>query len=120
MIHTKGAAKAKVHSTCTKTLIFYCILLSNELVEQLYDLLLQIQDVGQAFTVGTIQPIILGFIKACAHELLKKFKVTLEWTRKFIRRHLNWNYQRPTTTFGKVLQDWETQGKLMAYIVFQI
>jgi hypothetical protein len=88
-----------------------------KLVEELCDLLLQIRDAGQALNTGTIQPIILGFIQARAPELLGKWKVTLQWTRKFIKNHLNWSYRRATTACGKLPQDWETQGKLMAYRV---
>jgi hypothetical protein len=88
-----------------------------ELVEELCNLLLQIRDNGQSLNAGTIQPIILGFIKARVYELLGKFKVILEWTRKFIKKHLNWSYRQATTACGKLPQDWKTQGKLMAYRV---
>ena len=82
MVHIKGAFKAIIHPTCTKTLILYSIFLINwascRLVEELCDLLLQIQDVDQALNAVTIQPIILRFIKARALELLEKLKVTLK------------------------------------------
>jgi hypothetical protein len=34
-----------------------------------------------------------------------------------IKTYLNWSYRRATTASGKLPQDWESQGKLMAYRV---
>jgi hypothetical protein len=76
------------------------------------------RDNGQSLNAGIIQPIILGFLKARAPEVLEgRFQVSMEWTRKFINKHLGWSYRRATTACGKLPHDWEMQGRLMAYRV---
>ena len=61
-----------------------------ELVEELCDLLLQMRENGQSLNAGIIQPIILGFLKARAPEVLEgTFKVSMDWTRKFIKKQLD-------------------------------
>jgi hypothetical protein len=45
------------------------------------------------------------------------FKVTLGWTRHFLRNELGWSYQSNITTTCKLLETWESQGMFMSYRV---
>lgn len=49
--------------------------------------------------------------------LERRFKVSMVWTRKFIKKHLDCSYRQAITACGKVPQDWKIQGRLMAYRV---
>ena len=54
-------------------------------------------------------------------EVLQKLKVSLNWTRRFMRSRLNWRFQKPTTVKDKFPTDWVNQGYMMtlriAYLV---
>jgi len=69
--------------------------------------------VSVSFHAGTIQPIIIGFFIKKNTQVLDKFKVSLNWTRTFMRSGLNWQFHKPTTTKGKLPNDWEKQGHIM-------
>ena len=47
------------------------------LVQELYELLLIMRDTGQALNAGIVQPIIQGFITACAPKVLAKCPFSL-------------------------------------------
>ena len=85
-----------------------------DVVQDLCELLLAMRNAGQSLNAGIVQPIILGFIIAHALELLGHFKVSLPWTRGFLKKHLYWSYRWATTTCGKLPPNWKTLGKTMA------
>ena len=43
-----------------------------------------------------------------------EFRVSLEWTRDFVRTNLNWSFRTGTGEARKLLKDWEHQGLQMA------
>jgi hypothetical protein len=53
--------------------------------------------------------------------VLDKFKLSLNWTKTFMKSRLNWRFCKPTTTKGSLPNDWEKQGHMMvlriAYLV---
>jgi len=78
---------------------------------------LAMRNAWQSLNAGIVQPIILYFIIACTPKLLGHFKVSLPWTRGFLKKQLHWSYRRATTTCGSLPPDWESLGRIMAYRV---
>ena len=91
-----------------------------DVVQEICDLLLRMRDGGQSLNAGIIQPIIKGVIATRALELLGDFQVSVDWTRRFVKQHLQWSYRCATTTCGKLPLDWEELGKLMALRVVSL
>ncbi len=66
-----------------------------------------------------IQTIIKGIFENITPKLLKDFikqgglKVSLEWTRNFMKNHLNWSYLATTTTTKKPPSTWEQERTSM-------
>jgi hypothetical protein len=90
-----------------------------EVEEEIISTLKKQRSVGQPLYGTTIQPLIKAIIKKKAPHLLDStsktgFNVSIDWTRCFIKRTLNWSYRASTTAAGKLPKDWEDQGKRMA------
>lgn len=85
-----------------------------DILKEICDMLIAMRDAGQSLSAGIVQPIILGLLSSRAPELLGKFKVSIEWTRNFMKHQLQWSYRRATTACGKLPLDWEDQGRMMA------
>jgi hypothetical protein len=69
-----------------------------ELKDELITLLKNMHAARQGLFTPIIQPIIKGIFESKTHELLKdftksgSFKVSLKWTKDFMKYHLNWFY----------------------------
>jgi hypothetical protein len=90
-----------------------------EIEEEIISTLKKQRAVGQPLYGTTIQPLIKAIIKKRAPHLFDStsktsFNVSIDWTRCFIKRTLNWSYRASTTAAGKLPKDWEEQGKKMA------
>jgi len=75
------------------------------------------REVGQLLYAVCIQPLIKAIISKREPQLLennRNFRVSIGWTRNFIKTELNWSYRASTTTAGKLLEDYELQVKTMA------
>jgi hypothetical protein len=92
-----------------------------EVTTELVELLLSMREASVSLHAGIVQPIIIGFLQEKAPEVLQKLKVSLNWTRRFMRSRFNWRFRKPTTTKGKLPTDWVNQGHMMtlriAYLV---
>jgi hypothetical protein len=73
------------------------------------------RDVGQPLFASTVRGLIWTMIQKKAPNLLdnesiRGFKVSLPWTREFVRRNLNWSFRKSTGAARKLPNDWEQQG----------
>jgi hypothetical protein len=83
-----------------------------EIEEEIISTLKKQRAVGQLLYGTTIQPLIKAIIKKRAPHLLDStskigFNVSIDWTRCFIKRTLNWSYRASTTAAVKLPKDWE-------------
>ena len=74
---------------------------------------------GQPLYGTTIQPLIKAIIQKRVphlHDSIEKkgFKVSIMWTRTFIKRSLNWTYRASTLAARKLPLDWKEQGDMMS------
>ena len=85
------------------------------------ELLLSMGETSVFLHAGIVQPIIIDFLQEKIPEVLPKWKVSLNWTRRFMRSRLNWRFRKPTTVKGKLPTDWINQGHMMtlriAYLI---
>ena len=77
------------------------------------------RDVGQHLFTFIIRNRIRYLIRKREPSLLEgegkiSFKVSLPWTRDFVRCNLNWSYKVATGAAKKLPTDWEEQGLQMA------
>ena len=89
------------------------------LQEEIIEMLQAHRDVGQPLFASSIQNRIRSLIRKREPSLLEgegptDFKVSLAWTRDFVRCNLNWSYRVATGTTRKLPNDWEGQGLQMA------
>ncbi len=81
-------------------------------------LLQKMKAFGQALFGLIVQPIIQSFLDLKVPELLSgSFKVSLEWSRKFMKAKLGWSFRMTTTTILKLPPNWEDQGIEMVHEV---
>jgi hypothetical protein len=84
-------------------------------------LLKGLREVAQGLSVPFVQPIIRGLIAARALELLSEntkrggSKVTIAWTRRFLRCKMGWSYRSCASTASKLPKKWKVEGTNMAY-----
>ena len=62
-----------------------------------------------------MQSLFQGYLNSKAPEEFKNFKVSLTWTRKFLKDFCKMSFKRVTTSAKKLPSDWEIQGENMAY-----
>jgi hypothetical protein len=57
---------------------------------------LTMREVGSSLHARIVQPIIIGFLKEKTPIVLGKLKVSITWTKRFMRTQLNWRFHKPT------------------------
>jgi len=60
-----------------------------DVLKEICNMLIAMRVAGESLSAGILQTIILGVLSCRAPELLGKFKVTMEWTRNFMKDQLN-------------------------------
>lgn len=84
------------------------------------------RDAGQLLFASLIRNRIRSLIRKREPNLLEgegptDFKVSLSWTREFVRCNLNWSYKVATGAAKKLPSNWEEQGlkiaQRVAYLV---
>ncbi len=81
-------------------------------------LLQKVRAFGQAFSGPIVQPIIQDFLKLKAPELLSgSLKVSLDWSRKFMKTKLGWPFKTTTTTIAKLPPNKKDKGTKMTHKV---
>jgi hypothetical protein len=75
---------------------------------------------GNLLTAPFVQALFQGYLNTKAPEEYRNFKVSLSWTKEFLRGFCKMSFKRVTTTARKLPFDWETQGENMAYRVAAI
>jgi hypothetical protein len=129
VVHPNRGVKTTCESCCRKNDSFhyyrkkYFSILETrpELKYELTTLLKNMRATGQGLSTPIVKPIIRGIFESRAPELLKDFtkqrgfKVSLEWTRYFMKYHLSWSYRTTTTTIGKLPSTWEAERTSMAH-----
>jgi hypothetical protein len=70
---------------------------------------------GSVLTAPFVQALFQGYLKSKAPEDYHAFKVSITWTKRFLKNFCKMSYKRVTTTARKVPEDWETQGTNTAY-----
>ncbi len=94
-----------------------------ELKDELITLLKNMHVARQGLFAPIVQPIIRRIFESRVPDLLKDFtkrrgfKIFLEWTRDFMKYHLNWSYRATTITARKLPLPWEVEGTSMAHQV---
>jgi hypothetical protein len=97
-----------------------------ELEEDIITLLKSHQDAGQALFASTVRGLIRTLIQKRVPYLLDNesqsgFKVSIPWTRDFVRTNLGWSFRKATGAARKLPKNWEDQGLQMvqraAYLV---
>jgi hypothetical protein len=76
-----------------------------EVKSELVQMLLAMREVGTSLHAGFVQLIIIGFLEEKAPGVLKKLKVSISWTKRFMRTQLNWRFRKPTTVKEKLSKD---------------
>ena len=89
-----------------------------EVEEEIISVLKKQRAVDQPLYGTTIQPLIKAIIQKRVTHLLdstqkKGFKVSINWTRTFIKKSLNWSYRASTSVVGKLPTYWKEQSKMM-------
>jgi hypothetical protein len=97
----------------------YVLANHSDLEEDIITLLKEHRDVGQPLFATFVRGLIRTMIEKRAPTLLENksqsgFKVSLAWTRDFVRTNLNWSFRKSTGSARKLPKDWEEQGLLMA------
>ena len=96
------------------------------LQEEIIEMLQAHRDAGQPLFASSIRNRIRGLIRKKEPSLLEgegktTFRVSLAWTRDFIKCNLNWSYRAATGVARKLPSNWEEQGLKMtqrvAYLV---
>jgi hypothetical protein len=106
----------------------HCPIFENypQLREKIVTILKTHRDVGHPLYASSIQGIIKAIIRKEEPILLSNtsrtgFKVSIDWTRDFVKTKLHWSYRVATTAAQKLPLDWEAQGLKMsqriAYLV---
>jgi hypothetical protein len=99
----------------------HCPILENypQLREKIVTILKTHRDVGHPLYASSIQDIIKAIIRKEEPILLSNtsrigFKVSIDWTRDFVKTKLHWSYRVATTAVQKLPLDWEAQGLKMS------
>jgi len=89
-----------------------------EVKDEFMSLLQNIKAYGQTLSGPIVQLIIQGFLEFKALELLNgSFKVSLEWSRKFMKAKLGWSFRAVIIATTKLPPNWEDQGTKIAHRV---
>jgi len=73
---------------------------------------------GQALFGPIVQPIIQGFLELKTPKLLSgSFKVSLDWSRKFMKTKLGWLLKATTIAIAKLPSHWKYQRIEMVHRV---
>ncbi len=79
--------------------------------DELMSLLQKIITSRQARFEPIVQPIIQNFLELKVLELQSgPFKVSLEWSRKFMKTKLGWSFKVAIIIVAKLPPNWEDQG----------
>jgi hypothetical protein len=82
-----------------------------EVRDELMSLLQKIITSRQARFEPIVQPIIQNFLELKVLELQSgPFKVSLEWSRKFMKTKLGWSFKVAIIIVAKLPPNWEDQG----------
>jgi len=82
-----------------------------EVRDELMSLLQKIITSRQARFEPIVQPIIQNFLELKVLELQSgPFKVSLEWSRKFMKTKLGWSFKVAIIIVAKLPSNWEDQG----------
>jgi hypothetical protein len=97
----------------------HCPILAHhpQLKNEICEVLKKQREAGQPLYAVCIQPLIRSIIRKREPQLLdssRNFRVSIPWTKAFIKAELNWSYRASTTVVGKLPNDFEAQGKTMA------
>jgi hypothetical protein len=104
----------------------HCPILANhlQLKNEICEVPKKQKEAGQPLYVVCIQPLIRSIILKREPQLLdstRDFRVSIPWTKAFIKVELNKGYRASTTLAGKLPNDFEAQGKTMeqrcAYLI---
>jgi hypothetical protein len=106
----------------------HCYVLSKfpKLEEEIIEMLNAHREAGQPLFVAIVRTTIRTLIRKrepslLEHEGKTAFKVSLAWTRDFVRSTLNWSYRAATGAARELPSDWNEQGLKMsqrvAYLV---
>jgi hypothetical protein len=90
----------------------HCPILANhlDLKDEICKVRKRQRAAGQPLYAVCIQPLIKSIILKRQSQLLesnKSFRMSLPWTRTFIKAELNWSYRSSTTAAGKLPNDYE-------------
>ena len=119
----KDAIEAKSGNMSSHS--YYLLMLEKKpkLKYEIMSLLKGLKEVTQCLFVPIMQPIICGSIESRALKLLCEnakrggSKVTIAWTRHFLRCEMGWSYRSCTFAASKLPKKWEVEGPNMAYRV---
>jgi hypothetical protein len=66
-------------------------------------------------TAPFAQALFQGYLDTMAPEDYRMFRISLSWTRKFLKDVCKMSFKRVTTSAKKLPSDWELQGENTAY-----
>ena len=98
----------------------YVLSKHHELEEEIITLLKAHREAGQPLFATSVRTLIRTLIQKREPHLLdfqspNGFRVSLEWTRDFVRTKLDWSFRKSTGAARKLPADWEQQGLNMAH-----
>jgi hypothetical protein len=70
---------------------------------------------GSVLTAPFVQALFQGYLNTKAPPEFQDFRVSISWTRRFLKNFCNMSFKRVTTTAKKLPFDWELQGENTAY-----
>ena len=70
---------------------------------------------GSLLTAPFVQALFQGYLNTKAPPEYRHFRVSLSWTKRFLRDFCKMSFKRVTTTAKKLPADWEIQGLDTAY-----
>lgn len=85
-----------------------------DILNHIFNELNILRSAGTSIDIHLVRAIFLGCLQIDAPELLQTFKISARYIQKFLSSYLNFSWRSTTQAAGKVPDDWDIQGYLLA------